>query len=176
MRKQQARLVKDRLVTAMARAKLIDAHLAKRLKISQTTIKRWRDGENSPEGATFIRLCLELGVSPLWLFGADDTDDQREHLVSLLELLVGEPEAKLVRLLGTLTDGDRALIVGAVAGLAESLTHQHEMRPLPGRAKGSGSLVRADVRGAIEAADKIEKDDGDAVSDESPDPDPDQNH
>lgn len=57
------------------------AELARRVGVRQDQITRWLAGDTSPMGENLLKLCRVLGVSPGYLFGADE--EQQDELTEL---------------------------------------------------------------------------------------------
>ena len=62
----------DRLSRASVSADVSQSFIAKELKTSRNTVNRWFNGHSFPEPETIDQLAEILGVTPQWLFGAND--------------------------------------------------------------------------------------------------------
>ena len=57
----------DRICLLMARKRMTNAELAKRLGVSRQAVQFWCVGRSLPKGTNMIRLAEFFGVSPEWL-------------------------------------------------------------------------------------------------------------
>ncbi|EIZ2108913.1 helix-turn-helix transcriptional regulator [Salmonella enterica] len=60
-------MINDRIREARSIAKMTQDALAKRLKLTKSTISQWESGMTTPNGKNLINLAEELNVSPEWL-------------------------------------------------------------------------------------------------------------
>jgi transcriptional regulator with XRE-family HTH domain len=61
-----------RLNQASAKSGISQAEISRELKTTTNTINRWFKGHRFPEPETIDQLAEVLGVSPQWLFGAEE--------------------------------------------------------------------------------------------------------
>lgn len=60
-------MINDRIREARSIAKMTQDALAKRLKLTKSTISQWESGMTTPNGKNLINLAEALNVSPEWL-------------------------------------------------------------------------------------------------------------
>jgi transcriptional regulator with XRE-family HTH domain len=118
VKRSARRIVTARMEAAMAAAGFtVHRHLALRLGVSPSQIKRWVEGTTTPEGATLERICAVLGVSAAYLLGT--TDEQHADLLRAVGQALGSPTKKALEAMVKLSAEDRAMYAGRLLGMIE---------------------------------------------------------
>lgn len=114
---------KARLKEAMDRRGIPgQSELRRQAKIkSKGTTDAWMQGKSLPEGKNLARLCIALGVSPIWLLGIEPDQDARSQMVSLLKDLRMPLEAEVVEKMGRMSDGNQNRLVERADVLVDRL-------------------------------------------------------
>lgn len=66
--------------------------IAKKVGVSETTIYRWKSGENTPEPANIDKLSEVLGVSPLEFYKAETEKTTREPVSIAIKKVLSVPD------------------------------------------------------------------------------------
>lgn len=79
-----------RLYSAAEAAKVSQRDISRKFGVSANTVNDWFKGKSFPGLAVVDQLASFLGVTPQWLFGADEFNPERDSLVVQIVALVSE--------------------------------------------------------------------------------------
>lgn len=66
-----------RLKAAMEKRNISKTELSRKVKVTPPTVYRYLSGESSPSAFQLTTICKELGVSPNWLLGFEDPEQEK---------------------------------------------------------------------------------------------------
>lgn len=104
---------RSRITQCMAEKHLNQAELARAARIRPSSLSDYLTGKYQPKQDKIARMAAALEVSPAWLMGYDDPDED-----SALLLLSG-PEKELLLLFRSLTKEQQASVRSYISDLAE---------------------------------------------------------
>lgn len=146
-KRPQRKIIGARLVKLMGQQRLRDAELARRVGVSPSQIKRWKNDEQGAMPNAVAALADVFDVSEAYLYGLD-TADMREHLALEVSRALGTPEADVLRAFGALSESRRFQLAGRVIGWIENEVGA----PMPNRNPSSLSMVRRDTKRDVAGA------------------------
>lgn len=98
----------SRLESAMNKANMTAAELARKSKVSESTISQYRNGYCTPKNKKLYAIAVALNVSPAWLMGMDVAQDEivNSTIVDLYNSLSPEKQEQALQFLQFLKNKD----------------------------------------------------------------------